>query len=61
MPNRRLLQLKALLSFMFDALCDGAVSRLSESAFVFLLSRRAPRRQQLRAMPRRAFQREFLL
>ena len=35
---RRLLQLKAVLSFLSGALCDGAISRLGESAFVFLLS-----------------------
>jgi hypothetical protein len=35
---RRLLQLKAVLSFLSGALCDGAISRLAESAFVFLLS-----------------------
>ena len=42
MPNRRFIQLRALFSFMFDALCDGAISRLGESAFVFLLSRCDP-------------------
>lgn len=35
---RRLMQLKAVLSFLSGVLCDGAISRLGESAFVFLLS-----------------------
>ena len=38
-PRRLLLHLRPLLSFIFDALCDGAVSRLGESAFVFLFTK----------------------